>query len=103
MHLVLKRFSQDVDLADPGNVLYYLVFDNSGAEVRLPVPKETSEALIQLVYGSAETAPAPAPEEDLEDHQGEYRFPVDPDPDVFGDDDDAPIRIPSSEGEVPSI
>lgn len=101
MQLVLKRFSQDVDLSDPGNVLYYLVFDHGGSEVRLPVPKETSEALIQLVYGNGEK----------EDHQDEHpdeedlKKAYDEGPDEFGaeDEDDNLVRIPSNEGEIPSI
>ena len=102
MQLVLKRFSQDVDLSDPGNVLYYLVFDTGGLEVRLPVPKETSEALIQLVYGTGEK----------EDHQGESPPEIEEalkdaygEPDEFGgeEDDDNVVRIPSNEGEIPSI
>jgi hypothetical protein len=51
MNLVLKRFSQDVDLRDPESVQYFLVFQkDDDDEVRLPVQKETTEALVRILY-----------------------------------------------------
>ena len=50
MILTLKSFSQDVDLADPTQVQYFLVFDGEGKNLRLPVPKETTEELAKFLY-----------------------------------------------------
>lgn len=62
MNLLLKRFSQDVDLSNPNQVNYFLVLETpQGAEVRLPVQKETTEALVRLVYASTPAAPTKRP------------------------------------------
>ena len=58
MNLVLKRFSQDVDLSNPEKVNYFLVLETpQGAEVRLPVQKETTETLVKLLYTGQAKAP----------------------------------------------
>ncbi len=51
MNLLLTRFSQDVDLSNTNEVKYFLVFETpEGHEVRLPVQKETTEALVKILY-----------------------------------------------------
>jgi hypothetical protein len=50
MNITLKSFSQDVDLADPSKVNYYLVFEAGNSVLRLPVLKETTEELVQFLY-----------------------------------------------------
>jgi hypothetical protein len=55
MKLILKSFSQDVDLENPEDIRYFLVFDAGGKEVKLPVQKDTTEALINLIYSNGES------------------------------------------------
>jgi hypothetical protein len=51
MKLTLKRFYQAVDLDNPDKVTYYLVLvTDAGKEVLLPVQKETTEALVRMLY-----------------------------------------------------
>jgi hypothetical protein len=50
MNITLKSFSQDVDLADPSKVNYYLVFEAGNSVLRLPVLKETTEELVKFLY-----------------------------------------------------
>lgn len=53
MNLTLKRFYQAVDLAYPDKVTYYLVLvTDSGREILLPVQKETTEALVEMLYAN---------------------------------------------------
>jgi hypothetical protein len=49
MRLVLKSYSQDVDIQDPEAASYLLTFmeEESGTEVRLPVQQETVLKLVQ--------------------------------------------------------
>jgi len=120
MNLQLKSFSQDVDLAEPDKILYYLVFQTeSGNAIRLPVQKETTEELIRLVYkkkiaAAEEPSPEPeaVPEEPREETDEEYdddmAFDENGDPieaaSVF--QDEAPYEeqeTPESEEEVPSL
>lgn len=69
MALILKSFSNDIDLESPDNKeRFFMVFMNTKTdkEVRLPVPSETVEALLREVYGSkppagTEDPPPPAP------------------------------------------
>lgn len=117
MNLRLKRFSQDVDLARPDVIQYFLVFQkDDGGEVRLPVQRETTETLISLVYGGAQQAPvkperAQQPRQQVPD---DYRPEQDGEPpSVFPDDfhseqeeyeeDSVEEDLPESEDEVPSL
>lgn len=98
MNLLLTRFSQDVDLSNPNEVRYFLVFETTeGHEVRLPVQKETTEALVKLVYGQKKEAAVEETQEKQElvlDREGflgedeEHEEPEDPpDDDGFEDED----------------
>lgn len=72
MNLILKRFSQDVDLSNPEEVQYYLVFDSgNGGEVRLPVQKETTEALVKMLYTPKAKVAGPKEEEDVSEEAEE--------------------------------
>lgn len=58
MNLLLTRFSQDVDLSNTNEVKYFLVFETTdGHEVRLPVQKETTEALVKILYAKPAQKP----------------------------------------------
>lgn len=51
MNLILRRFYQSVDLADPTQVQYFLVLETEeGKELLLPVQKDTTEALVKMLY-----------------------------------------------------
>jgi hypothetical protein len=51
MNLRITGFSQNVDLEDPSQVRYYLVVTrDDGKTEQLPVPQETTEALVKMVY-----------------------------------------------------
>ena len=114
MSLTLKSFSQDVDMEDPQKVLYFLVFrrDVDGKELRLPVQKETTERLVDFLYGSTKLAAASqAPqreaeeevEEDLEDVTQDRFVPDDEEEEgatYYGESRD---DSPNSEDEVPSL
>jgi hypothetical protein len=55
MNLTLKRFYQAVDLDNPDKVTYYLVLvTDAGKEVLLPVQKETTEALVNMLYAGGQ-------------------------------------------------
>ncbi len=101
MNLTIVGFSQDVDLASPEEVQYFLKCqDASGTRHLFRIQKETMEDILKTVYGSAEesveeTLSEPEPvlgnghtdEEDWEPEQyGSY----------FG-------GTPATEEEVPTI
>lgn len=83
MNLVLTGFSQDVDLDNPDNVQYHLNLKTpEGKVVRLPVQKETTEALIIAVYDQkpGKVNHTPTEEDELVDEEGttpEVREPDD--------------------------
>ena len=127
MNLLLTRFSQDVNLSNPDKVNYFLVFETEeGAEVRLPVQKETTETLVKMVYGSAiaekklikstekVAAKPPPPQESDESEDGDsYVEKFDefgnPDPDLEDEehqaqeqDTEEPSKF-ESEDDIPSL
>lgn len=55
---VLKRFGQEVDLADPDKVTHTLVFDIGGKAVSIPVQAETVQALVKELYAGAPERPS---------------------------------------------
>lgn len=73
MKLLLKSFSQDVDLASPEDIHYFLIFDAEGQEVKLPVQKDTTEALINLIY-SVGDADGDTDDRDVGDNLGDLAF-----------------------------
>lgn len=88
MRLMLKGFSQDVNLADKDDVRYFLTFeDEAGREHRLPVPKETSEALISLVY--SEPSPEARPEFEAPHEEQDVSGATE-----FGGDEEAEVEKP---------
>lgn len=98
MNLVLKGFSQEVDVARPDRVNYFMVFkrDSDGKEIKLPVQQETTTHLIAALY---EVHPSEV-QEQRENTEAEDSEPLDeeiPEPleedelegaDVFGGDED---------------
>lgn len=115
MNLPLISFSQDVSLSDPDVIHYFFVFQTEDKElIRIPVQKETMDALLKVIYGKQRQAPKEEPitavlkkdmeqqiatEED-EDFEGE-EFPEDDDD--FEDEEDEEESIPDSEDKVPSL
>lgn len=89
MNLVLRGFSQDVDLYNPEQSENYLVFQEtqSGTLFRLPVPEETIARLTQIVQGDQEGAEVPV-EVQSEEEPEEAQPPPPVPPPV------APRRIP---------
>lgn len=111
MSLTLKGFSQDVVLEDRNSIQHFLVFGKEdGSEVRLPVPKETTEELIRLVYVQpspplhklAEDSIADSGDESVADGATEFGAE---DPDLEEDDgiEDEDEDGPYDESEVPSL
>ena len=84
MKLVLRGFSQDVDLYNPDEAENFLVFEVEGTDqtFRLPVPSTTIEELTGIVHGvgeldeKVEMAPAAPAGEGQEDEPE----PEEPDP-----------------------
>jgi hypothetical protein len=113
--LTLKRFSQDVDLANPKQVLYFLVLQNeTGKEIRVPSSKEAVETLMAHLYGSSEKTseveePVKEAQSEEEEIPPEEEHPTedhDPDATFYGDDDNGmEDQSPgySSEEDVPSL
>lgn len=104
MNLTLKRFYQAVDLAYPDKVTYYLVLvGEDGREILLPVQKETTEALVEMLYANGiqkEAQPeaediGESPEEDFDQEvepgvgEGEEEVPED---DGGGDGEDGDLE-----------
>ena len=108
MKLVLKSFSQEVSLENKNEVKYFVYFrcDEEDRELKLPVSKETSEALIAFAWDptAEKTASRVDPDENLRaeatEFGGEEIPEEDPTDDVEEDEDDTG---PSSEEEVPSL
>ena len=94
MNLILKRFSQDVDLSNPDEVRYFLVFEAPTGEIRLPVQQETTQELIKLLYAAAPAEPEPEEVEETDATE-------------FGGDseeeEEEVLEGPDSEEAVPSI
>lgn len=96
MRLVLKSYSQDVDLLDATKATYMLAFEDehSGHEIRLPVPQETVETLVGklIILNSGPentTAPTPKQPEPEEDFDPSLLDPEDEEvegADVFGEE-----------------
>jgi len=119
MILTLKSFSQDVDLTDPSKVQYYLVFDGEGKSLRLPVLKETTEALAQFLYSQPSSEEVKEEEtvyetkvavksahylEESDDVSDADEFGGDVEEDEDEDEEEGYSNgLPSSEEEVPSL
>lgn len=123
MNLVVKGFSNDVDLEDLSRSTFFLVLDNDGKVERLPVPQETISHLMALAYGKKPEVPArpqeveaapPSPamrvddpfvgeEAEAEEFGGAFAEDADPEPDMqaiaSGDEDD----VPDTEDKIPSL
>jgi hypothetical protein len=91
MRLVLKSYSQDVDISDPDSASYLLTFveEESGIEVRLPVQQDTVMQLVRETtkFSRQSTEPVqvsltrPTPEvEEPQDHPEGAA--------IFGDEED---------------
>lgn len=122
MNLPLISFSQDVSLSNPDVIHYFFVFQTEDKElIRIPVQKETMDALLKVIYGKKREAPKEEPitsilKEDLEQQfseeedrlatEEEDEFPEDDDEsmdesgNVFGSSDS---DVPDSEESVPSL
>lgn len=116
MSLTLTKFTQEVDIGSGLDVTYFAVFKAvDGRELRLPITKDASEALIKFM---ADSSPEPedagsimkrASEDEMvgeEDQQfgsefgGDFQSGfVEPDEDEAYEDSE----VPESEEEVPSL
>lgn len=98
MNLLLKGFSQDVDLSSPDRVLYHFIIQaENGRVIRLPVQKETTDALIQELYASKmqeKEAESTEPSEEIvaEEFGGDYE-------EELSEEDE----LPESEEDITSI
>lgn len=122
MNVVLKGFSQDVDLEHPDKVNHVLVFLVDGKkQLRLPVHEATITELVKGVY--VDNAPQQAQatvdysqekrgeveDEDLKDAEqfgGDYEEDYEEDPTLELAEDEEPLDdddTPMSEDEVPSL
>jgi hypothetical protein len=112
MNLVLKRFSQDVDLLNGGQKINFLVFDNDGEEVRFPVPEETALSIMTYMAKHLhvkDAPPVPAPSQEVEEEE-EFETEatqfggIDEEEDEEFDEAEPPQdEIPGSEDEVPPL
>jgi hypothetical protein len=93
MRLVLKSYSQDVDISDPDSAVYLLTFHEevTGSEVRLPVQLDTVLKLVQesarlkaLTPGEeVEGPPAPVPAAKIQEPEEHPEGAA-----IFGDEED---------------
>lgn len=97
MKLVLKRFSQEVEVGQLDQAQAFLVFEDEesapAATYRIPVGLEAIEAMTHILSGE-EAPPVPAIAEDPEDEEQEEEIDTTP-----------PKKrlIPKTEDEVPSL
>lgn len=78
----LVRLSQDMDIANPENISYFLVFQHEdGEEERVPVPESTAHSLLSKVMKKQAVKGPPNLEKLAEPEIPEGAS-------VFGDDDD---------------
>lgn len=119
MSLMLKSFSQDVDMDDPQKVLYFLVFrrDGDGEELRLQVQKETTEKLVDFLYGATKVSAAmpsveafqrQAMEDTMDEHDKGFLSQLNSDGEIEEEEEatyygDPPDDTPGSEDEIPSL
>jgi hypothetical protein len=104
MKLVLKSYSQDVDILDSSKAKFMLAFEDedTGHEIRLSVQAETVEDLVSKItlLGTTSTSANPQVTEEFLNEQKawlEKEGFAPPDADEFGGD------IPESEEDVPSL
>ena len=69
MRLVLRGFSQDVDLIDPEKAESYLIFEFEGTDelVRVQVPADTIHELTTLIHSYPGVREEPEKQEELEE------------------------------------
>lgn len=123
MPIVLKRFSQDVDLENPEVSSNYLVLSADGREFRVPVPPETIRELTAQIYKSNASESNSVP--DLSEDEGPSEkdtyqetsedYEEEPEEEYVEDEEEVfeatpPRRVPpqrprtpASEDEVPSL
>lgn len=101
MKLVLKSFSQEVDLTDLSSASSFLVFqeEGSGEVLRIPVPQETIMALSEILAGDVEQEEQEEPAEQEEPEAP----PAAPKPAVPATPGRKTLRRMQSEGEVPNL
>jgi len=118
MSLTLKSFGQEVNMEDGGDVSYFAIFRaDDGREIRLPIPQESSQVLIDFAFGAKKAEAAHeevtnilkeasqqevAEEEDLQ-AQGARVFGEDDEPaeeQEYAEEED---DTPASEEEVQSL
>lgn len=59
MSLTLKSFGQEVNMEDGGDVSYFAIFRaDDGRELRLPIPQEASQVLIDFAFGAKKAVEA---------------------------------------------
>lgn len=120
MKLVLRGYSQDVDLVDQSQSDNFLVFqdEETGNLARIPVPWATIEELIQVVglpeTGEEEAESAPPEEPQVEEEEEEEppsrpapqrrmkTMPQTPAPHVYSSARQR-IQTPRTEDDVPSM
>ena len=120
MNLPLISFSQDVSLSNPDVIHYFFVFQTEDKElIRIPVQKETMDALLKVIYGKKKESPKEEPissvlRKDLEQQFSEEEDRI-AEEDEFPEDDDEPMDesgnvfsssdsdVPDSEESVPSL
>ncbi len=107
MKLVLRNYSQDVDILNPNAAKNFVVFreEETGKELRLPVPMETITHLAQFIEGlkSSRDVPKPIPGVGIPDLEEPAEGEV-----AFGGDGAAPEPEPeeepaTQEDEIPSL
>lgn len=113
MSLTLTKFTQEVDIGSGLDVTYFAVFKaTDGRELRLPISKDASEALIKFMADSSQEPEdagrllKQASEDEMvgeEDQQFGSEFGGDfTDGNVEGYEEDE-SEMPESEEEVPSL
>jgi hypothetical protein len=111
MKLMLKSFSQEVVIDEKDEVKYFAVFvdDDSGRELRLPIPKGTSEAIIRFLWAGPGEPPKMAednvepPEPETPPEATEFGGDEVPEEDPAQDVEEYEDDGPGSEEEVPSL
>ena len=99
MEIRITHFSQDVSLVDPEQGKFFIVVETGdGESVRIPVQRETTDALIKLAFTKKEQPKEESPEEVLRNATVQELAEKE-DESALDEDLDKPLWIPNAEEE----
>ena len=104
MPLILKRYSQDVDVEDESKTQNYLVFENGqGKEIRIRVAQETIVDVVKILSIKEPESVKPFHVEPVVEENESFSPSIEEDDDDSSNPYDYSSIMPNNEEDIPSL